>query len=103
MSHPIPGHDYGEELPNRKDLRLNSLQKAMGKTLKKAGQNMKRKNESHLAYLKRMVGSKDKAIEKKKDSSRMKGWPKAKGDWFKQNGNGGKPDLPPGYKQSDLD
>lgn len=67
MSHPIPGNDYGEETRGS-DPRLNAMQKAMGKFLDNAGNNMKKPNENHLEYLKRIT--KHKALGKKKGASK---------------------------------
>lgn len=93
MSHPIPGHEYNEGHRGPSKPKLTALQRAMGKSLKDAGKTMKRKGEGDFAHLKRI-------LEMKKGNRTPK-YGRYGEERFKMIGQS--PNLPPGYKQSDLD
>lgn len=79
MSHPIPGHNYGEQTRGESNKayahrragskpKLNATQKMTGSWLKEAGKLLPKKGENHLSHIKRLIKgkSKTKALSKKK-------------------------------------
>lgn len=83
MSHPIPGHEYGEN-DRRPDVRLNAMQKAMGRVLKDSTNSMKHPHENHLEYLKRVT--KHDVLAKKTNKSKTRKIPHTKHtDYYKND------------------
>lgn len=67
MSHPDPKHDPENEVGRRSpDQKLNKNQKMTSRWFKEAGKTFPKKGESPVAHIKRLTGSKSKALNKAK-------------------------------------
>lgn len=84
MSHPVPGHHYGEESNDshspHKDIgghrkpKLTKGQRSIGKILNSADTNsVRRHGEAPLQHLKRVTKSRTAALKKKKDDTDFSG------------------------------
>lgn len=83
MSHPIPGHSYGEheyrdDSPHKNEynvrpnkMKLNKTQRSSGRMLKEAGKHVRKTGESYLDHLTRI--SNTKGVAKRKALDKMSG------------------------------